>query len=119
LSATCWRLPLCYHYEDSRASKSGRAIFAETAGCGKGVHHSTDNGDSWTLADIGLTSTNVAPLAVNGSNDRVFAGARSIIEKDRFQSTDNEENKGFTPLEVKSVVLNAIFEARLARCSDQ
>ena len=45
------------------------------------MHHSTDNGDSWTLADIGLTSTNVAPLAVNGSNDHVFAGTRSIIEK--------------------------------------
>ena len=35
-------------------------IFAETAGCGTRVYCSTDNGDSWTLANLGLTSTNVA-----------------------------------------------------------
>ena len=56
-------------------------IFAETAGCGTGVYRSTDNGDSWSLANIGLTSTDVAALAVNGSNYHVFAGTHSIMGK--------------------------------------
>ena len=66
-------------------------IFAETAGCGTGVYRSTDNGDSWSLANIGLTSTDVAALAVNGSNYHVFAGTHSIMGKGggMFRSTDN------------------------------
>jgi photosystem II stability/assembly factor-like uncharacterized protein len=79
------------------------------------VYRSTDNGDSWTLADIGLTSTNVAALAVNGSNYHVFAGTHSIMGKGggMFRSTDNgdtwtEQNGGFTALDVNSVVINPI-----------
>jgi hypothetical protein len=66
-------------------------IFAGTAGCGTGVYRSTDNGDSWSLANIGLTSTDVAALAVNGSNYHVFAGTHSIMGKGggMFRSTDN------------------------------
>ena len=41
----------------------------------------TDNGDSWALANIGLTSTDVAALAVKGSNYHVFAGTHSIMGK--------------------------------------
>ncbi len=32
------------------------------------MYRSTDKGDSWTLANIGLTSTAVAALVINGSN---------------------------------------------------
>jgi hypothetical protein len=90
-------------------------IFAGTAGCGTGVYRSTDNGDSWTLANIGLTSTDVAALAVNGRNYHVFAGTHSIMGKGggMFRSADNgdtwtEQNRGFTALDVKSVVINPI-----------
>ena len=45
------------------------------------MYRSTDNGDSWTLATIGLTSTDIAALAVKGSNYHVFAGTHSIMGK--------------------------------------
>ena len=45
------------------------------------MYRSTDNGDSWTLANIGLTSTDVAALAVKGSDYHVFAGTHSIMGK--------------------------------------
>src|SRR5882724_11792257 len=44
-----------------------RANFAATAGCGEDVYHSTDNGDSRTLADTGLTSTETAELGIDNS----------------------------------------------------
>jgi hypothetical protein len=56
-------------------------VFAGTADGGTGMYRSTDNGDSWTPANISLTSTDVAALAVNGSNYHVFAGTHSIIGK--------------------------------------
>ncbi len=96
-SGLCQRSVVVYrstNYGDSLAINPVGTLFFETPGCGKGVHHSTDNGDSWTLADTGLTSTNVAPLAVNSSNYHVFAGTRSSSKKigGIFRSTDNEEN---------------------------
>jgi len=76
---------------------------------------STDNGDSWTLANIGLTSTDVAALAFNDGNYHVFAGTHSIMGKGggMFRSTDNgdtwtEQNGGLTALDVNSVVINPI-----------
>ena len=56
-----------------RSIRAG-SIFAGTAGCGAGLYRSTDNGDSWTFANTGLTSTDVAALAINGSNGYIFAG---------------------------------------------
>jgi len=95
--------------------QSGRNYLAGTAGYGTGVYRSTDNGDSWTLTNIGLTSTDVAALAVNGSNYHVFAGTHSIMGKGggMFRSTDSgdtwtEQNGGFTARDVNSVVINPI-----------
>ena len=45
-------------------------IFAGTSGAG--VFLSTNNGDSWTEVNTGLTSTNVYSLAISGTN--IFAG---------------------------------------------
>jgi len=79
------------------------------------VYRSTDNGGSWTLANIGLTSTDVEALAVKGSNYHVFAGTHSIMGKGggMFRSTDNgdtstEQNGGFTAFDVNSVVISPI-----------
>ena len=90
---------------------------------------STDNGDSWTLASKGLTSTDVAAPAVNGSDYHLFAGTHSIMGKGggMFRSSDNgdtwtEQNGGFSALEVNSVVINPIghiFAGAAAVCSDQ
>ena len=95
----------------SLAIHSGGTIFAGTAGCGTGVYRSTDNGDSWTLVNTGLTSTDVAALASDGSN--IFAGTRSIMGQGggMFRSTDNgdtwtEQNTGFAARDVNAVVLN-------------
>ena len=44
-------------------------IFAATAGCGEDIYQSTDNGDSRTLADTGLTSTEIARLGIDTSGD--------------------------------------------------
>jgi photosystem II stability/assembly factor-like uncharacterized protein len=67
------------------------------------------------LANIGLTLTDVAALAVNGSNYHVFAGTHSLMGKGggMFRSTDNgdtwtEQNGGFTALDVNSVVISPI-----------
>jgi hypothetical protein len=52
-------------------------IFAGTAGCGDGMYRSTDNVDSWNLANTGLTSTDVVALAINVSNSHIFARTQS------------------------------------------
>ncbi|MGC2626280.1 MAG: hypothetical protein WA269_05525 [Candidatus Udaeobacter sp.] len=53
----------------SLALDAVETICAGTAGCGTRIYCSTDNGDSWTLANIGLTSTNVAAKDVSGAID--------------------------------------------------
>jgi photosystem II stability/assembly factor-like uncharacterized protein len=63
------------------ALNSSRHIFA---GTGRGVFRSTDDGDSWTLFNDGLTSKDVRSLAVNSSG-HIFAGTTGAI----FRSTDN------------------------------
>jgi len=95
----------------SLAINSNGTIFAGTAGCGTGVYRSTDNGDSWTLVNTGLTSTDVAALAINGST--IFAGTHSIMGQGggMFRSTDNgdtwtEQNNHLTALDVNSVAIN-------------
>ena len=45
-------------------------LFAGTLG---GVFQSTDNGESWTEFNTGLTNLNILSLAVN-SNGHIFAG---------------------------------------------
>ena len=44
-----------------------RANFAATAGCEDGVYRSTDNGDTRTLADTGLTFIETAGLGIDTS----------------------------------------------------
>ena len=99
----------------SLAINSNGEIFAGTAGCGTGVYRSTDDGDSWTLVNTGLTSTDVAALAIDSGNGHIFAGTHSIMGQGggMFRSTDNgdtwtEQNNGFTALDVNSVVINSI-----------
>ena len=89
-------------------------IFAGTAGCGDGVYRSTDNGDSWTLANTGLTSTDIAGLGIN-NNGHIFAATRSIMGEGggMFRSTDNgdswtEQNNGFTAFDANAVTFNSV-----------
>ena len=67
-------------------------VFAGTTGCGAGVFRSTDDGDHWELVNAGLTSTDVAALAV-APNGHVFAGTVSQfgVGGGVFRSTDNGE----------------------------
>ena len=55
---------------------SGNNIFAGVAvpvyGTGLGVFLSTDNGNSWTAVNTGLTNLNIQAIAISGSN--IFAG---------------------------------------------
>jgi hypothetical protein len=44
-------------------------IFGVTADCGEDIFQSTANGDSRTLADTGLTSTEIARLGIDTSGD--------------------------------------------------
>jgi hypothetical protein len=47
-------------------------------------YRSADNGDSWTLASTGLTSTDIAALGIN-NNGHIFAATRSIIGERRWR----------------------------------
>jgi photosystem II stability/assembly factor-like uncharacterized protein len=98
----------------SLAINPGGDIFAGTTGCGDGVYRSTDNGDNWTLANTGLTSTDVVALAINSANGHIFAGTYSQMGEGggMFRSTDNgdtwtEQNNGFTAYDVNAVVINS------------
>ena len=64
----------------------GDTIFAGTSG--GGVFISTDNGESWTAKNNGLTSSTVLSLAINGAN--IFAGSES--DAGIFLSTNYGEN---------------------------
>ena len=89
----------------------------------QGVYRSTDNGDSWTLANTGLTSTGIAGLGIN-NNGHIFAATRSIMGDGggMFRSTDNcdswtEQNNGFTAFDANAVTFNSagyVFAAAAA-----
>jgi photosystem II stability/assembly factor-like uncharacterized protein len=94
-------------------NRASGEIFAGTAGCGTGVYRSTDNGDSWALANTGLTSTDIAGLGIN-NNGHIFAATRSIMGQGGgiFRSTDNgdswtEQNNGFTAFDANGVAFNS------------
>ena len=58
-------------------------IFVGTAGSGEGVYRSTDNGDSWTLANTGLTATDIAGLGIN-HNGQISAAIHSVMGERRW-----------------------------------
>jgi photosystem II stability/assembly factor-like uncharacterized protein len=82
----------------------GNSIFAGIKYT-KGVQVSTDNGQSWTVINNGLTSLNINALEVNGSN--LFAGTSAggiFISTDNGASW-NAVNSGITNLNVTSLSL--------------
>jgi len=77
------------------------------------VYRSTDNGDNWELANNGLTSTDIAGLAVC-PNGHIFAATYTFMGKDGgiFRSTDNgdswtEQDSGVTTSDINTVVSNS------------
>jgi ligand-binding sensor domain-containing protein len=93
----------------SLAINSTGHIFAGTIG--GGVFRSTDNGDSWTSANLVLTNDGVLSLAINSSGE-IFAGTyRSGV----FRSTDNGGSWtpviiGLTTTKVRSLAIQASGE---------
>jgi len=93
---------------NSLAINSTGHIFAGTGAFSTGsVFRSTDNADSWTEINNGLTNTPVNTLAINPSGD-IFAGATDGV----FRSTDNgdtwtEINTGLTTTYVFSFAINS------------
>lgn len=82
---------------------SGNNIYLGTDG--EGVFCSTNNGESWTNSNVGLTNTTVRALTVDGTN--VFAGTASGI----FLSTNNGEswtatNNGLTNTNIYAIANN-------------
>src|SRR5262245_49238819 len=65
------------------AMNSNEEIFAGTAG--GGIFRSSDNGNSWTSVNNGLTGMDVWALTVT-QDDQIFAGTSS---GGVFRSTDN------------------------------
>ena len=76
-------------------------------------YRSTDNGDNWELASNGLTSTDIAGLAVC-PNGHIFAATYTFMGKGGgiFRSTDNgdswmEQDSGVTTSDINAVVSNS------------
>jgi hypothetical protein len=74
------------------------------AGTDAGVFLSKDNGETWTIADSGLTNTDVMSLVVKGKN--IFAGTYDGV----FHSTDNgtswtAANSGLENTIIRSLVV--------------
>jgi hypothetical protein len=66
-------------------SDSSGTVFAGCLYGSSGVFRSTNNGETWTPINEGLTSTNIQALAIN-SNGLIFAGTQG---SGIFRSTDN------------------------------
>jgi len=76
---------------------------------GGGIFRSTNNGDSWTAVNTGLTETYVFALAINSSG-HIFAG--TFYGGGVFRSTNNGDswtavNTGLTNLDVEALAINA------------
>ncbi len=71
------------------ATNASGYVFVGTQG--GGVFRSTDNAETWTAVNNGLTATNVRALAIN-SADHIFAGTFGGV----FRSTDNGDS--WTPV---------------------
>lgn len=84
---------------------SGHNIFVGSAN-GGGVHLSSDNGNSWTAVNNGLTDTNVYALAIKGNN--IFAGGGGV-----FLSTNNGSNWVSTGLLDTPIVALAINDTNI------
>jgi len=81
-------------------------VFVRTQG--GGVFRSTDNAETWTVVNNGLTDTNVRALAINSTGD-MFGGTWS---SGVFRSTDNGDNRtsvnnGFGSPSVRSLAINS------------
>jgi len=86
------------------ATNASGHVFVGTQG--GGIFRSTDNVETWTGVNSGLTATNVRALAINAVSGHIFAGTFSGV----FRSTDNGDswipvNNG---LEFPSVISLAI-----------
>ena len=73
-------------------------IFAGTlfGGAAGGVFRSSDNGDSWSQINTGLTNTSVSALAVNSSDD-IFAGTNGGVFRHVESPTAVEEISSSIP----------------------
>ena len=76
---------------------------------GGGVFRSTDNAETWTGVNNGLTDTNVRALAINNASGHIFGGTWS---SGVFRSTDNGDswaavNNGLNSLSVRALVTNS------------
>jgi len=83
---------------------SGSNIFAGTRY--SGVHLSTNNGDSWTAVNSGLTNANVRSIAISGTNTFLGTQANGV-----FLSTNNGDlwtaiNTGLTNNNVTSLAIS-------------
>jgi photosystem II stability/assembly factor-like uncharacterized protein len=91
------------------AINSSDHIFAGTYYGSGGLFRSTDNGETWTVANNGLTHQLVISLVINSSG-HIFAG--SDFERGVFRSTDNGENwaevnNGLINTSVQTLALNS------------
>ena len=89
------------------ATNSSGHIFVGTQG--GGIFRSTDNAETWTAVNNGLTDTNVRALAINNASGHIFGGTWS---SGVFRSTDNGDswtavNNGLNALSVRSLVTNS------------
>src|SRR6266566_6254561 len=88
------------------ATNSSGTVFVGTQG--GGIFRSSDNGETWTGVNNGLTDTNVRALAINNNGD-IFAGTPG---GGVYRSTDNGENwtlidNGLTNTWVTALAINS------------